>query len=165
MAKGVIEKREFNFWILVLCILIAFLPGIIGGMFSAMNVNSEWFLSINPSISPPGYVFGIVWNVLYLLIGCSLYYVWYSCKDQKDKIKIVIFFGTNFVFNVLWSITFFGLKDVYMAFMIILFILISLVGMIIISSRINKRALYLLIPYLLWIIFATLLNYLSLLKV
>ncbi|MEK6891338.1 MAG: TspO/MBR family protein [Nanoarchaeota archaeon] len=160
------SKTDYhNFWVLIACLIIAFLPGVIGSVITSGTLNSSWYESVKPSIAPPNWVFSIIWVILYFLIGISLYYLWTAKGDNNHKLKICVFFGTNLLFNALWSIAYFSLRDVYLAFIIMLFILISLLGVMIISFRRSKISGYLLIPYLLWILFATFLNYLSLAKV
>jgi len=118
-------------------------------------------VSINKTFNyPPNWVFPVVWTTLFFLIALSLYFVWVS-KKQKEKNKIVINYGINFVLNILWSVFYFGLKSPLQAFFVIILLWISISYLVIFDWKINKKAGYLLIPYLLWVSFAMILNYLS----
>lgn len=141
--------------IYLICIIIAFIPAIIGSLFT--TADSQWYESVKPSITPPSFVFPIVWNILYLLIGISLAKSWISSK-KKQKKSLAYAYSVNLILNAIWSPVFFGLHLPGLAFLIILGLLISILFMIKINYKINKKSSYLLIPYLLWIIFASILN-------
>ncbi len=147
--------------ILIISLLIVYSTAVIGSLFTSNQVNSEWYQEIRPSITPPNYVFPIVWNILYLLISISIALSYYYSKNKKDKIKISFLFGVNLLLNILWSYSYFQLHNVKLAFFIILLILASIILLLYKTHKINKLSSYLLIPYLLWILFATLLNWLS----
>lgn len=144
----------------VLCLIIVYAAGIIGSLLSFNNTSSEWFDASKPSITPPSYFFPIVWNILYFMIAFSLFLAWTN-SNKKDKLKVAWVFGINLVLNAVWTFLFFGLKNPTLAFIDIILIWITIVWMIVISYKIDKTSAYLLIPYLLWVSFATLLNYLS----
>ena len=154
-------KRGINWKILIISLVIVYLVAFIGGIFTSSNVNTEWYNSIKPSITPPSWVFPIAWNILFLLIAISLYFSWINAKNKKTKIKIAGVFGINFLLNILWSIIYFSLKNPFYAFIEIIILWISILCMVCTSYKIDKKAGYLLIPYLLWVSFAIVLNYLS----
>lgn len=115
-----------------------------------------WYASLNkPFFSPPNFVFGPVWTILYLLMGVALYLVW--MKNKKVKTAVVVFSG-QLVLNFLWSIIFFGLHLPILAFLEIIFLWVAIAVTIIIFAKISKVAAYLLVPYLLWVSFAAILN-------
>lgn len=151
--------KKVNWKILIASFVIVFLVAFIGSLFTSGNTNSSWYDSIKPSITPPNYVFPIVWNILFVLIAFSLYFAWISSK-KKDKNKLVLVFGLNFLLNILWSFLFFTLKNPVVAFIDILLLLASIIWMIGFTYKINKKSSWLLVPYLLWVAFATILNYL-----
>jgi tryptophan-rich sensory protein len=156
------KKREFNFKVFIICLLIVFLiVGGIGSIFTVNNTNTVWYSSIKPSITPPNWVFPIAWNVLFLLISFSLYFAWMNSKSKQQRNKVAIVFGINFILNILWSVLFFGLKQTQIAFIEIIILWVSILGMILITKNVSKKSSWLLIPYLIWVVFAGVLNYLS----
>jgi len=154
------EKRAKKFLILVVCFTIVFLVAFIGSLFTSTNTNSDWYNSIKPSITPPNSVFPIVWSILFFLIALSLFFLWIN-SNKKQKKKLVWVFGINFILNIVWSLFYFGLREVSLAFFEITLLWISIVSMVFIAWKIDRKAAYLLIPYLLWVSFAVILNYLS----
>ena len=138
---------------LILSLIIVFGIGLLGGLF---NSSSEWYDSVKPSITPPSFVFPIVWNILFLLIALSLYFVWINKK--KDKKLFYYGFGINLFFNFLWSLLFFGLQKPGLAFVDLILIWFSIWIMIFASWKIDKKSSWLLVPYLLWVSFAGVLN-------
>jgi tryptophan-rich sensory protein len=143
---------------LILSLIIVYATAIIGSLFTSGNTSGEWYNSIRPSITPPNWIFPIVWNILFLLIAISLYLAWAKNKENK---KIAIVFGINFLLNILWSYLYFTLKNPLLALIEIIILETSIIAMILVTYKIDKKAAYLLIPYLLWVGFATILNYLS----
>ena len=154
-------KKKVNWKVLVFSFLIVFAVAFIGSLFTSSSTNTEWYNSIKPEITPPNWVFPIVWNILFLLIALSLYFVWINSKNKKDKKKIIAVFGINFILNIFWSILYFGLENPFLAFIEIFFLWSSIMLMVYVIYNINRKAGYLLIPYLLWVSFAIVLNYLS----
>ncbi len=154
-------KKKVNWKVLVFSFLIVFAVAFIGSLFTSSNTDTEWYNSIKPEITPPNWVFPVVWNILFILIAVALYFSWINSKNKKDKKKIIAVFGINFILNIFWSILYFGLKNPFVAFIEIFFLWASIMFMIYASYRINKLAGYLLIPYLLWVSFAVILNYLT----
>lgn len=152
---------KINWKVLIISFLIVFAVAFAGSMFTSQNTNTEWYNSIKPEITPPNWIFPIVWNILFILIAISLYLCWTNAKNKKSKRNILIAFGINFILNILWSILYFGLKNPFAALIEIFFLWASIMLMTYTASKINKTAGYLLIPYLLWVSFAIILNYLS----
>jgi benzodiazapine receptor len=155
------KKRKLNLKILFISLLLVFGIGFIGSLFTSSNTNTDWYQSIRPSITPPNFVFPIVWNILFFLIALSLYYAWTSSKNKKDKINISLIFGLNLLLNALWSFLFFGLKNPKAGFIEIIAMDLSIVAMILITYKISKKSAWLLGPYLIWVSFASVINYLA----
>jgi len=142
-------------WKLIISILLPFVASAIGGFFTATSVSS-WYSTLNkPGFNPPNWVFGPVWSILYLLMGISLYLAWLK---KSDKYAFLIF-GIQLFLNVLWSVLFFGLRQPLYAFIEIIFLFAAILIMIRYFYRISKEAAYLLLPYILWVGFAAVLNY------
>lgn len=143
-----------NIWKLIISIVLPFLASVIGGLFTASSVSSWYIALIKPPFNPPSWVFGPVWTSLYLLMGVSLYLVWIKKYDKNA----FTFFGIQLVLNALWSVLFFGLRSPLFAFIEIIFLWIAILITIFYFYRINKISAYLLLPYILWVSFAVILN-------
>ena len=147
---------KINWKKLLICIAI---PLLVGGLAALLTQNSmETFESVNkPPLSPPGWLFPVVWTVLYVLMGIASYLVLESGKPARSKTALTVY-GVQLFFNFFWSIIFFNLEAYLLAFvwLVILFVLILLTAFL--FYRITKPAGYLLIPYILWVAFAGYLN-------
>lgn len=147
-----------KFWLFVLAMVISFLPGIIGMMFSPSGMSDVWYNMLNKSVlTPDGWMFAVVWPILYLLLGIALYLIFID-KTRYSKIKSYWLFIANIVLNALWSYTFFGLHLIGIS----LIVLIVLIGFTIWMMRnfklISKASYWLIWPYLIWLFFALYLN-------
>lgn len=147
-----------SFWKLVVSLLIPQAVGLLGSIFTASSVMGWYQNIIKPELNPPAFVFGPVWNLLFILIGLSLYFVWIE-KGREDKSSAFISFGVQMFLNLLWSYLFFGLKNPGLALIEIALLWVAIGVNIVFFMRIRKLAGYLLIPYLLWVSFALYLNY------
>jgi translocator protein len=157
------NRGKINWRILITSLAIVYLVAFIGSIFTMSAVNSSWYNLIKPSITPPNYVFPIVWSILFFLIALSLYFNWITA-DKKEKSNIILVYGINFFLNILWSVLYFGMKNPLIAFFDIIAMLVSIIAMISVSNKISKKAAYLLIPYLGWVCFATILNLLTIIR-
>lgn len=136
-----------------------FLTAFIGSSATGSNIATWYVLLKKPPFNPPNWVFGPVWTVLYILMTISLYRVWRKGFKKKEIKTAVILFFVNLFLNALWSITFFGLKNVSLAIVVIIALLLSIIVLIRKFSVIDKVSSKLLIPYALWVSFATILNF------
>lgn len=150
-------KKRFNWKVLILSLIIVFGISFIGSLFTTGNTDSSWYLDNKPSFTPPNWIFGPVWTILYLLIALSLYFVWIKAKrDEKRKVAIV--YGINLIANALWGYLFFGIQNPLLSFIDILIIFFSIIAMMVIAGKIERKSGWMLIPYLLWVGFASVLN-------
>jgi len=150
---------KIHYKILIACLVIVYAIAFIGFLFTSGNTDSNWYLENKPSITPPNFVFPIVWNILFFLIAFSLYFIWIKAK-KKQKPKVALVFGANLFFNVLWSFLFFGLQKPIWAFFDLLAILATIIWMIYVVHPIEKKSAWLLAPYFVWVSFAGVLNWL-----
>ena len=139
----------------IISLLIPLGIGLISGLLS-INGIKDFSLLNKPPLSPPGFLFPIVWTILYIFMGISSYLV-YSEQDYQSSCCIKIY-ALNLFVNFMWSLIFFGLKLRLFAFIWILVLDLVIIYMIICFYRVNKKAAYLQIPYLIWCLFATYLN-------
>jgi tryptophan-rich sensory protein len=139
---------------LILSIVVCLSAGFIGSLFTASSIGS-WYSTINkPFFNPPSWIFGPVWTFLYILMGISVYL---AIKKGADM-KAVSIFGLQLALNTLWSILFFGLRNPLLAFAEIIILWIVIMVNIKAFYRYAKVSAYLLIPYILWVSFAAVLN-------
>ena len=140
---------------LIISILIPLTVGTMSALFSG-NMSSYSILN-KPAFSPPGFIFPVVWTILYILMGASSYIVYFS--NSSNNSKALLLYCIQLFFNFCWSIIFFGLDLFLFAFIW----LIALIFIIIIMIRqfliVNPLSAYLQIPYLIWCIFAAYLNF------
>jgi len=153
--------KRVNWKVFIVCVLVVYSVALIGSIFTSQSTNSSWYDSIKPAITPPNYVFPIAWNILFILIIFSLYFSWTEAKKIKEKKKIIILFGINFILNILWSVFYFGMRNPSLAFIEIIFLWASILLLVLGIYKTSKKASMLLLPYLLWVSFAGVLNYLS----
>lgn len=143
---------------IVLAIAICLLIGFLGAMATASSVSS-WYTTLNkPFFTPPNWLFGPVWTVLYVMMGWAAGLIW-SRGFHHLWVKSALYaFGIQLLLNGSWSIVFFGLRSPVWALVII----VLLAVMIIVTMRqfrvVNKTAAWLLAPYLAWVTFASALN-------
>jgi translocator protein len=144
---------------LLISLLIPQLAGIIGSFFTIPAISTWYSTLIKPSFNPPNYIFGPMWIILYFLMGISIYLIWQKIDENKiEVIKYMRIFWIHILFNSIWSIMFFGLQNLWLAFINIMIIWLFIIILIIKSYKINKLSSYLLIPYLIWVSFASILN-------
>jgi tryptophan-rich sensory protein len=136
--------------------LVFFVQGI--GSFAMGDQVSTWYKTLNrPSFTPPNYVFGPVWTILYFLIGVSIWYV-YQAKSEFSKIKAYVFFGLQLFANMIWSILFFAMQNPKLALVDILILWILILMTMNNFYLHSKKGAICLIPYLLWVTYAVALN-------
>ncbi len=122
-------------------------------------MNLQWYNTLNkPFLTPPAKIFMPAWMVLYILIFTSLL-LYMNAKTTENKTLGYIAFIIQLILNFSWSPVFFQFQNIGLSFIIILLLTISIIVTIIYFSRVSKISAILLIPYLLWVIFAMYLNY------
>lgn len=144
--------------VLVWSIIVCQVAGIIGAVFTTPAI-PYWYAGLNkPSFNPPSSLFGPVWTTLYLLMGVSLYLVWIA-KKNKNRIRALKAFGIQLALNSSWSVIFFGLQMPWLAFGEIMFLWLMIGVTIYKQLSVSKLAAYLMLPYLVWVSFAGVLNF------
>ena len=142
---------------LVIAIALPLALGAIAGFFTSGSVQGWYSSLVKPSFSPPNWVFGPVWTILYVLMGISFYLVWTQPVSKKRNSGIVIFL-MQLTLNFAWSFLFFYFHQIGLALIEIILLWILIVAMIIQFYKIVPIAAFINIPYLLWVSFATVLN-------
>ncbi|MFH1946757.1 MAG: TspO/MBR family protein [Candidatus Magasanikbacteria bacterium] len=155
-------KKKPNYKKLIIALLIPQLAGFLGSIANFTSLDIWYEGIVKPSFNPPNWIFGPVWTTLFLLMGIALYLIWQKKPrwgtDKKVSFALLAFY-TQLGFNVIWSYLFFGLQNPLFAFGEILVLWVAIALNIILFWRLDKRAGLLLIPYILWVSFAVLLNY------
>lgn len=136
------------------------LPQIAGGLGAFFTISSvqSWYQTINkPFFNPPSWIFGPMWTLLYVLMGIACYLIWKG-EYPKKKQLLTLFFAQLFL-NALWSPAFFGMESPILGLLIIVPMWILILTCIIQFRKASKLASGLMVPYLLWVSFATVLNF------
>ena len=139
---------------IILCLAIGFLSS---------RITSEaipiWYNGLNkPFFSPPNWLFAPVWSVLYLLMGIAIGRVWYYGRRHRWGKTALYHFGAQLIFNGLWSLVFFGLRNPLLGLVVIIILWILIERSIYWFRVVDKKSAYMLYPYLAWVSFATALN-------
>jgi benzodiazapine receptor len=149
-----------NFFKFFISISICMGTGALAG-FLTSNATQDWYQTIaKPSIVPPGWVFPVVWNFLFFLMGVALFLIWEKGKESPFFRKAIWIFALQLFLNFLWSIIFFGYQRPGLALIEIFILWASILFSIIYFYKVDRVAGYLLIPYILWVSFAICLNFL-----
>ena len=148
---------KFNSIKLILAVSFTLVFGGLGGIVTSGEI-ANWYAGLHkPSFNPPNYLFGPVWSLLYLLMGISLYLIWKEPASSAKTKSIIIFF-IQFALNFCWSFIFFKFHQTGIAFAEIILMWIFILLTIISFSKLSKTAAWLLVPYIAWVSFASLLN-------
>lgn len=147
-----------NFSKLLISILVCLIIGFTGSLATTPAIPT-WYQTLNkPLFSPPNWIFAPVWTTLYILMGVSLYLIWKKgFKNKKNKIAIQ-FFLIQLGLNLMWSFLFFGFQNPLLAFFEIIILWGAILLTIVKFYKISKVSAYLLLPYILWVSFASFLN-------
>lgn len=144
-------KKRLLFWAI---------PLAVGGLAALLSGGMDTYRVMNqPPLSPPGWVFPLVWTALYLLMGEASYRVYNSGADKPQKQKALIAYGIQLFLNFLWPLFFFGGQMYLTAFIILVLLWVAIFITLRWFSQIDERAGDLLLPYLLWVTFAGYLNF------
>lgn len=137
---------------LALPIGVGFLASVVsGGMGSYLTL-------AKPPLSPPGWLFPIVWSALYLLMGYAAYRIWVSAADTPAKRRALVLYGVQLLLNFFWPVLFFGFGWYLSAFILLLLLWLAIFVTMRLFAGIDPQAGDLLLPYLLWVTFAGYLN-------
>lgn len=139
---------------LIISLALSFLAGALGSLATFPSIPT-WYAGLaKPWFVPPNWIFGPVWTLLYILMGVSLYLVWMQKSKQSKKLAYV-FFGAQLALNAAWSVVFFGLHQPAAAVVVIGALLVMILLTMLKFWSFSKKAAYLLIPYVLWVCFAS----------
>jgi benzodiazapine receptor len=158
ILQTLMQTKTQHYTAVLAAFLFPALTAAFGSYFTSISVTT-WYLTLEqPWFSPPSAVFGPVWTLLYISMGISFYFMLTSQTTKEHHYIAIQFFFLQLVMNAAWSLAFFALMNPLLALIGIIALDLLVLGTIIAFYRINKTAAYLLIPYYLWILFATILN-------
>jgi tryptophan-rich sensory protein len=142
-----------------ICVLVCLLIGFLSSIATQSSVNT-WYTTLEkPGFTPPNWLFGPVWTILYILMGVSAGIVW-SRGLHHVWVKTALYhFVFQLMFNALWSLVFFGLQKLLWALLTIITLMILILLTIKWFRVVNNKAAYLLIPYAIWVLYAMALNF------
>lgn len=147
-------------WIkLILFVGVPLLAGAIGSYFTIPAVQGWYGTLLRPDIAPPNWLFGPVWTTLYILMGLAMFLVWKNRHNNSSYPIANKLFFVQLILNVLWSAIFFGARNLGGALIEILVLWMVILFTIISFSHFSKVAIYLMLPYILWVSFAAYLNW------
>lgn len=138
----------------IISLALPFLAGAIGSLATFPSIPMWYAGLVKPAFVPPNWIFGPVWTLLYVVMGVSLYLVWIQKSKQSKKLAFA-FFGAQLVLNTAWSVVFFGLHQPVAAIVAIGALLLAILLTMVQFWRFSKKAAYLLVPYVLWVCFAS----------
>ena len=144
---------------LFISLLIPLLVGGIAAFFTTSGVNGWYAVANKPSFNPPNWLFAPVWTALYIMMGIALFLVWKTEGDKTIKQTALILFAVQLTLNFLWSFIFFYAKQPGWAFVDIIAMWLTILLTIIWFGKISSTAAWLLVPYIFWVSFASLLNF------
>lgn len=144
---------------LLIAILICQMAGVVGSLFTSPSIPT-WYATIKkPGFTPPNSVFGPVWIALFVLMGVSAYLVWDRGLENKNVKIALLVFGIQLALNMLWSFLFFGLHSPLYAFFEIIVLWFAILFTILNFLKVSKPAGLLLVPYIVWVSFAAIINF------
>lgn len=150
--------KKINFYKLAVALALPQIAGFIGTIFTDPQIPT-WYETLNQSaLTPPNWTFGIVWPLLYILMGVAFYIVWTKNEGKNSGLAIKLFI-VQLLLNTTWSVLFFGQQNPLAALWGILALWAAIVATIFAFMRVSKTAAWLMLPYILWVSFAFYLNY------
>lgn len=151
-------RMSFVRWALFTVPLLVFL-GFLSGRVAGSSTDNRWFEAlVQPAAMPPGWMFGAAWTVLYVMMGFALAMI-LNARGARGRGAAIALFVTQFIANLCWSPLFFSAHQVVAAFALILLILVLAIATTFAFGRVRTAAAWLMVPYLAWLCFASLLNW------
>jgi len=144
---------------LIAAVAVCQMAAVLGSIFTTLAIPT-WYVGLRkPDLAPPNWVFAPVWTILYLLMGISLFFILNVGPERRHVREPVVIFGVQLALNILWSYLFFGMQSPLLGLIGIVALWVMIVLTIVSSFKASKPAAMLLVPYLIWVSFASYLNY------
>ena len=149
---------KINFKSLFKNLAIPLLVGLVSGFFTRGGVEEFSQTAVKPFFMPPGWLFPVVWTLLYILMGIAAYIIENESTDLS-KSRATFFYYIQLFFNFCWSFIFFNMQAYLLAFVWIIILWLLIIATTLEFYKISKTAAYLMIPYIIWVTFAAVLNF------
>ena len=147
-----------NAFKLVVSIVACECAGLIGAIFTTGAI-STWYATLQkPAFTPPNWLFAPAWTTLYLLMGIAAFIIWRKGFSDRQVRLALLLFCIQLVLNILWSVVFFGLKTPLYGLVVIILLWVAILITILRFRKISVAAAWIMVPYILWVSFATALN-------
>jgi tryptophan-rich sensory protein len=157
--SNVTKTSSKNFLKFLACLVASGAAGAIGTIFTIREIPT-WYAGLSkPPLNPPPWVFGPVWTTLYILMGLAAFLIWRKGLAHRGVRLALGIFILQLVLNALWSFLFFGLQSPTLGLICIILLWLSIVWTMVAFGKISRPAMYLLIPYIAWVSFASYLNF------
>ncbi len=142
---------------LIVSVAVPLLAGLGSSVFTLTSIPT-WYAALNkPWFTPPNAAFGPVWTILYIMMGLALFLIWRSPRTRTRDVGIALF-AAQLTVNVVWTVVFFGLQNTLYGLLTIVLLWILIAATIYQLYKVDRRASYLLVPYIAWVTIATALN-------
>lgn len=152
-------KTTGAWWRVILCIIAPLLVGGVASLIAGGRMAT--FSNLNlPPLAPPAILFPIVWTILYILMGVASFLIWKAGRGAKKEASktALILYGIQLALNFGWTIVFFNLGQYWMAFAWLVVLLIMVIALTVKTAGLSKAAMWMLVPYVVWCLFAGYLN-------
>ena len=144
---------------IIYCVAICLVVGYLSSITTQSSINTWYPTLIKPIFNPPKWLFAPVWTLLFIMMGIAAGMIWNQLENQRELVKkALLFFTVQLLLNALWSYLFFGLNNVLLALIEVILLWLVIYETFHIFKKIDKKAAYLFIPYLIWVAFAAVLN-------
>ena len=144
---------------IIYCVAICLVVGYLSSITTQSSINTWYPTLIKPVFNPPNWLFAPVWTLLFIMMGIAAGMIWNHLENQRELVKkALLFFTVQLLLNALWSYLFFGLNNVLLALIEVILLWLVIYETFHIFRKIDKKAAYLFIPYLIWVAFAAVLN-------
>ena len=144
---------------IIYCVAICLVVGYLSSITTQSSINTWYPTLIKPVFNPPNWLFAPVWTLLFIMMGIAAGMIWNHLESQRELVKkALLFFTVQLLLNALWSYLFFGLNNVLLALIEVILLWLVIYETFHIFKKIDKKAAYLFIPYLIWVAFAAVLN-------
>lgn len=142
----------------LIAIAVCLGAGFVGSIYTMPSIPT-WYAALNkPFFNPPNWIFGPAWTLLYILMGIAAYLIWEKGWENKEVKLSLLHFAVQLGFNVAWSIVFFNYHSPWGAFIVIVILWLLILETILRFAKLSKPAAWLLVPYIAWVSFASVLN-------
>ena len=144
---------------IIYCVAICLVVGYLSSITTQSSINTWYPTLIKPVFNPPNWLFAPVWTLLFIMMGIAAGMIWNQLENRRELVKeALLVFTVQLLVNALWSYLFFGLNNVLLALIEVILLWLVIYETFHIFKKIDKKAAYLFIPYLIWVAFAAILN-------